>query len=122
MNNHLVNRFIFRKQNGITFPVLRIFGYCLLILFSISSQTKPGLASLPGKLFRKLSDSAIVSLNSNQNNVATQVKTLYVSPDGNGNACTSKAPCSLTSVQQSLRSVNTSMKNDITVILKNGTY
>ena len=49
-------------------------------------------------------------------------KTLYVSPDGKGNACTTIAPCSLTSVQQYLRSINTSMKTDITVILKNGTY
>ncbi|MBW4624059.1 MAG: right-handed parallel beta-helix repeat-containing protein [Brasilonema octagenarum HA4186-MV1] len=122
MNNHLVNRFIFRKQNGITFPVLRIFGSCLLILFSIGSQTKPGLASLTDKLSTKLSSSAIVSPNSKQNKSAIQGKTLYVGLNGKGNACTTIAPCSLTSVQQYLRSINTSMKTDITVILKNGTY
>ncbi|NMG11034.1 right-handed parallel beta-helix repeat-containing protein [Brasilonema sp. UFV-L1] len=63
-----------------------------------------------------------LSANGQDNNFARQGKIIYVSPDGKGDTCTETAPCSLTSVQQYLRSINTSMNSDITVILKNGIY
>ncbi|KAB8333182.1 right-handed parallel beta-helix repeat-containing protein [Scytonema tolypothrichoides VB-61278] len=122
MKNHKLKRFLFPRQNGTTFPAWQIFGSLMLIFFSIGSQTQPGLASLTSNLFTKLSSFVMVSPNSEQNNFANQRRTLYVSPDGKGNACTSTAPCTLTSAQQYVRSINTSMKTDITVILKNGTY
>lgn len=48
--------------------------------------------------------------------------TLYVAPTGSGSACTLAAPCALSQVQSVLRQRNASLKADLTVTLRGGTY
>ncbi|WP_344056297.1 ricin-type beta-trefoil lectin domain protein, partial [Sphaerisporangium rubeum] len=48
--------------------------------------------------------------------------TLYAAPSGTGTACTSAQPCSLTSAQTAVRSLNGAMSGDIVVELADGVY
>ncbi|MGH8001254.1 MAG: right-handed parallel beta-helix repeat-containing protein [Brasilonema sp.] len=83
-----------------------------------------GIAVISFLIIHQILFNQMNNLNANgqDNDFIRQGKTIYVSPDGKGDACTETAPCSLTSVQQYLRSINTSMNSDITVILKDGIY
>ena len=49
-------------------------------------------------------------------------QTFYASPTGSGNTCSGSDPCSLTGVRDKVRSVNSAMSADITVILQSGDY
>ncbi|MFC1437176.1 discoidin domain-containing protein [Streptacidiphilus sp. N1-10] len=46
----------------------------------------------------------------------------YVSPTGSGQACTTAAPCTLTTAQQLVRSATATAQGDIDVVLAGGTY
>ena len=50
------------------------------------------------------------------------VTTLHVSPAGTGTSCAPTAPCSLTTAQAAVRSLNDSMSDDIVVELAGGVY
>ena len=53
---------------------------------------------------------------------AVAQQTFYASPTGSGNTCSGSDPCSLTGVRDKVRSVNSAMTADITVILQSGDY
>lgn len=53
---------------------------------------------------------------------AATALTLYASPSGTGTACSSTAPCSITSAQAQVRTHTASMTGDIVVSLADGTY
>ncbi|MBB6406796.1 right-handed parallel beta-helix repeat-containing protein [Arthrobacter sp. AZCC_0090] len=53
---------------------------------------------------------------------AAKPNTLYVSPTGSGSTCAITAPCSLTEAQQVVRQLTPSMTDDLTVLLRGGTY
>lgn len=46
----------------------------------------------------------------------------YAAPDGNGDTCSFVSACSLSSVQQKVRSVNAQMTGDVVVYLRGGSY
>ncbi|MFY1651169.1 RICIN domain-containing protein [Solwaraspora sp. WMMB762] len=48
--------------------------------------------------------------------------TLYASPSGTGTSCSAAQPCSLTSAQSAVRSLNGAMSGDIVVQLADGVY
>src|SRR3954447_14625179 len=48
--------------------------------------------------------------------------TVFASPSGSGTACTAAQPCSLTSAQTRVRSLNTSLQDDLVVQLEDGIY
>ena len=48
--------------------------------------------------------------------------TLFASPAGTGSSCTAAQPCSLPGAQAAVRSINSSMTDDIVVQLAGGTY
>ena len=48
--------------------------------------------------------------------------TLFVSPDGSGDTCTERSPCSLDDARAQVRTMNDSMVGDIVVSMRGGTY
>ncbi|WP_105967784.1 DUF1349 domain-containing protein [Streptomyces geranii] len=48
--------------------------------------------------------------------------TLHAAPNGKGDACSARQPCSLTKAKAKVRALNDRMKQDITVELADGTY
>ncbi|MEU5340741.1 MULTISPECIES: right-handed parallel beta-helix repeat-containing protein [unclassified Streptomyces] len=53
---------------------------------------------------------------------AARATTLYVSPDGQGTACSVAHPCSITQAKAKVRTLNAHMRADIVVRLAGGTY
>ncbi|WP_326731980.1 right-handed parallel beta-helix repeat-containing protein [Streptomyces phaeochromogenes] len=53
---------------------------------------------------------------------AARATTLYVSPDGQGTACSVAHPCSITEAKAKVRTLNSNMRADIVVQLAGGTY
>jgi hypothetical protein len=53
---------------------------------------------------------------------AATMSTLYASPSGSGTACTSAAPCSLTSAKTAVEAIDSAMTGNIVVELAGGTY